>query len=108
MYKRQGSGVRAGLTTICNVHGYLISEGEKIPDEGRLVYRGIDIYDIVNGCLNENRYGFAEVCWLLLFGQLPTKEQLDTFNEVLIEARPVSYTHLRIMIKIINAGIFIL
>lgn len=89
-----GSGVRAGLTTICNVHGYLISEGEKIPDEGRLVYRGIDIYDIVNGCLNENRYGFAEVCWLLLFGQLPTKEQLDNFNEVLIEARqlPPNFT----------------
>ncbi|MDD3832885.1 MAG: citrate/2-methylcitrate synthase [Oscillospiraceae bacterium] len=82
-----GSGVVAGLTMICNVHGYVINEGEKSPVEGRLVYRGIDICDIVGGCSNENRFGFEETVWLLLFGTLPTKEQLKGFCELLSECR---------------------
>ena len=63
-----GTGVMAGLTHICNVHGYLIADGEKIPDEGRLTYRGINVKDIVDGCTRENRFGYEEVAWLLLFG----------------------------------------
>ena len=78
-----GTGVMAGLTLICNVHGYLIADGERIPDEGRLTYRGIDINNIVEGCVKENRFGFEEVAWLLLFGKLPTKEQLARFSQVL-------------------------
>ena len=53
-----GTGVMAGLTHICNVHGYLIADGEKIPDEGRLTYRGINVKDIVDGCTRENRFGY--------------------------------------------------
>ena len=97
MYKRyrvkrglrnaDGTGVMAGLTRICNVHGYLIDDGEKIPDEGRLTYRGYDINDIVNGCIRENRFGFEEVVWLLLFGRLPTRDQLDSFGRLLYENR---------------------
>ncbi len=82
-----GTGVMAGLTVICNVHGYLIADGERIPDEGKLTYRGIDINEIVNGCVKENRFGFEEVAWLLLFGKLPTKEQLGRFTKVLSENR---------------------
>ncbi len=78
-----GTGVMAGLTLICNVHGYLIADGERIPDEGKLTYRGIDINEIVDGCVKENRFGFEEVAWLLLFGKLPTKEQLEHFTQVL-------------------------
>ena len=78
-----GTGVMAGLTLICNVHGYLINDGERIPDEGKLTYRGIDIRDIVEGCRRDNRFGFEEVAWLLLFGKLPDREQLDTFCGVL-------------------------
>ena len=63
-----GTGVMAGLTTICNVHGYLIDDGERTPDHGKLTYRGIDINDIVEGCTKDNRFGFEEVVWLLLFG----------------------------------------
>ena len=63
-----GSGVMAGLTRICNVHGYVMNEGEKAPVEGRLIYRGIDINDLVGGCVSENRFGFEETAWLLLFG----------------------------------------
>ena len=47
---RDGTGVVAGLTHVCNVHGYLIDDGEKVPDEGRLSYRGLNVTDIVNGC----------------------------------------------------------
>lgn len=78
-----GTGVMAGLTTICNVHGYLIADGERIPDEGKLTYRGIDVNDIVNGCIADNRFGYEEVAWLLLFGELPSKEQLQTFVRTL-------------------------
>ena len=82
-----GTGVMAGLTLICNVHGYLIADGERIPDEGKLTYRGIDINDIVDGCVKENRFGFEEVAWLLLFGKLPTREQLEHFTQVLSSFR---------------------
>lgn len=78
-----GTGVMAGLTLICNVHGYLIDDGERIPDEGKLTYRGIDIQEIVDGCVAENRFGYEEVAWLLLFGKQPTREQLSSFCEVL-------------------------
>ena len=82
-----GTGVMAGLTLICNVHGYLIDDGEKIPDVGRLTYRGIDVMDIVDGCTAENRFGYEEVAWLLLFGKLPTKSQLERFCRVLNDRR---------------------
>ncbi len=74
-----GTGVLAGLTNICNVHGYVINEGEREPVEGRLSYRGIDVEDIVAGCVAESRFGFEETVYLLLFGQLPTKDELERF-----------------------------
>jgi len=82
-----GSGVMAGLTKICNVHGYVMNEGEKAPVPGRLIYRGIDIYDLVEGCQSENRFGFEETVWLLLFGKLPTTEQLAGFQDLLSSYR---------------------
>ncbi len=82
-----GSGVMAGLTQICNVHGYVMNEGEKSPVEGRLIYRGIDINDLVAGSVQENRFGFEEVAWLLLFGDLPTPDQLEKFTEILSSYR---------------------
>lgn len=72
-----GTGVMAGLSKICNVDGYYVKDGERVPQEGRLIYRGIDVIDIVNGCIREDRFGFEETVWLLLFGYLPTKEQLE-------------------------------
>lgn len=82
-----GTGVMAGLTLICNVHGYLIADGERIPDVGKLTYRGIDLNEIVDGCIAENRFGYEEVAWLLLFGKQPTKTQLDHFKNVLSSCR---------------------
>lgn len=82
-----GTGVMAGLTNICNVHGYIINEGEKEPMEGELIYRGYDIHDIVNRANKEDRYCFEEVIYLLLIGELPDKEQLDKFTQLLAERR---------------------
>lgn len=84
---RDGSGVMAGLTKVCSVEGYYMVDGERMPREGRLVYRGINVEDIVNGCKAENRFGFEEVVRLLLFGALPTTEQLEAFKTVLSVAR---------------------
>ena len=82
-----GTGVMAGLTHVCNVHGYLIADGDKIPDEGKLIYRGIDVKDIIYGCQSENRYCFEEIVWLLIFGQLPDKRQYDRISELVYENR---------------------
>ena len=78
-----GTGVMAGLTKICSVEGYFIDDGEKVPKDGVLKFRGIDINDIVDACEKENRFGFEEVVYLLLFGFLPTEKQLKMFKDLL-------------------------
>lgn len=94
-----GSGVLVGLTEIGEVHGYVMYEGEKKPDEGRLSYRGMDITDIVDGFQKDNRFGFEETCFLILFGELPNAVQLEEFNKVLGENRelPDNFTEDMIM-----------
>jgi citrate synthase len=82
-----GSGVLVGLTSIGDVHGYVIDEGEASPVEGRLRYRGIDIRDLTNGFQAEKRFGFEETAFLLLFGKLPTQTELSHFQELLAERR---------------------
>lgn len=79
-----GTGVLAGLTNICDVVGYQKdSDGNIIPADGHLLYRGIDLYDIVNEAVNSDRFLFEEVEWLLLLGTLPTKEELQMFQTML-------------------------
>lgn len=82
-----GTGVMAGLTRICSVEGYYILDGERIPKDGKLSYRGYDINDIVEGCIKDDRFGYEEVVWLLLFGDLPTNQQLYSLREVIAECR---------------------
>lgn len=82
-----GTGVMAGLTRICSVEGYYIIDGEKVPKDGKLSYRGYDINDIVKSVVKDDRFGFEEVVWLLLFGELPTEQQLVSLMEVLAECR---------------------
>ena len=83
-----GTGVLAGLTNVCDVVGYKKDqEGHVIPIPGRLIYRGVDINEIVNEAYRNDRFVFEEVIWLLLFGSLPTREQLDDFCEILAEHR---------------------
>ncbi|HEY9060333.1 MAG TPA: citrate/2-methylcitrate synthase [Pseudobacteroides sp.] len=78
-----GTGVLVGLTEVGDVHAYIMDENEKVPVEGRLRYRGVDIFDLVKGFQDEKRLGFEECVYLLLFGELPTKEELDTFSALL-------------------------
>lgn len=82
-----GTGVLVGLTEIGEVHGYIVDEGEKIPVEGRLLYRGINLEEIVRGFQKEKRHGFEEVCYLLLFGELPTADNLKKFQDLLGQLR---------------------
>ncbi|HAE53151.1 MAG TPA: citrate synthase [Ruminococcus sp.] len=74
-----GTGVVAGITNICNVHGYVLNEGEVEPIPGQLIYRGYSINDLVENVEEEDRYGFEETVFLLIFGHLPNKEELKTF-----------------------------
>ncbi|MCI8480709.1 MAG: citrate synthase [Oscillibacter sp.] len=78
-----GTGVIAGVTTIGDVDGYDLEDGKKIPRKGRLFYRGVSISDIIQQCIEENRFGFEETVYLLLFGQLPTASQLKEFQYLL-------------------------
>jgi len=80
---KDGTGVLVGLTEIGQVHGYILDEGEKIPVSGVLSYRGIDVKDIVSAFQQEERFGFEETAFLLLFGSLPTKQDLDDFSRQL-------------------------
>jgi citrate synthase len=82
-----GTGVLVGLTEIGDVRAYIFDEEEKVPMEGKLFYRGMEINDIVHGFQAEKRFGFEECCYLLLFGELPDKAQLEEFHGLLGELR---------------------
>ena len=82
-----GTGVMAGITKVCSAEGYYIVDGEKLPKIGRLIYRGVDLDNIVNACISENRFGFEETVFLLLFGKLPTRAQLEAFTNTLAHCR---------------------
>lgn len=89
-----GSGVLVGLTKIGDAHGYLLDEGEKQPDEGVLRYRGINVNHLIRGCQAEKRFGYEETVYLLLFGKLPTKAELEAFSGYLgtIRCLPNNFT----------------
>ena len=82
-----GTGVMAGLTSVGQVEGYYISDGEKLPMEGQLKYRGYQLNDLVRNCEEEKRFGFEEITYLLLFGHLPTMETLKNFETLIGELR---------------------
>lgn len=94
-----GSGVIAGITNISNVHGYMMNEGDKVPVEGQLTFRGYNIYDLLSDASPEKRFGFEEVAYLLMLGSLPTQDQLDQFIAAIDEQRelPDGFTADRIM-----------
>ena len=85
------TGVMAGLTAVGQVSGYYLDDGEKTPAEGKLKYRGYNIKDIVENCEKENRFGYEEVVYLLLFGELPDRDKLQKFTELMGELRELPY-----------------
>ncbi|WP_099468285.1 citrate/2-methylcitrate synthase [Konateibacter massiliensis] len=90
-----GKGVLAGLTDIAEVKAYTIEDHELVPCEGKLYYRGIDVEDIVKGFIDDDRFGFEEVTYLLLFGKLPTKKELIDFTTVLANYRTLPTSFVR-------------
>ena len=85
-----GSGVLVGLTKISDVTGYEKKDGVFTPLDGRLAYRGIKIEEIVDAISKENRHGFEEIVFLLLFGKLPKREELEYFNELMVSNRDLA------------------
>ena len=90
-----GKGVLAGLTEISEILSYTIQDSDMIPCEGKLFYRGIDIEQIVKGFIKEKRFGFEEVIYLLLFGQLPVTSELDNFTNLLASYRTLPTSFVR-------------
>lgn len=91
-----GQGVLVGLTEISDIISHKVNEnGERIPCEGELYYRGILIDDIVKGFVKEKRFGFEETTYLLLFGELPTTNQLGEFNKILGNYRSLPLSFVR-------------
>ena len=78
-----GTGVMAGVTQIGSVLGYYVQDGERVPAPGKLLYRGIDVEELIQGFVGEGRFGFEETAYLLLFGALPTRAQLEGFQALL-------------------------
>ena len=82
-----GKGVLAGLTHIGNVVAYKMVDGQSVPCDGKLYYRGVDVEALVEGFDKDDRPGFEETVYLLLFGQLPDKKQLEDFSQLLADLR---------------------
>ena len=78
-----GTGVLVGLTRVGDVHGYEIKDGKKAAVPGKLFYRGVDVEEIISAAVKNKRFAFEETVYLLMFGQLPTWEQLNSFNSLL-------------------------
>ncbi len=78
-----GRGVLVGLTNVGDVHSYIIDESELVPVAGRLTYRGINIEDLTKHAVAEGRMGFEETSFLLLFGHLPTSEELNYYQALI-------------------------
>ena len=90
-----GKGVLTGLTEISKIQSYTLVDCEMVPCEGKLYYHGVDIEDIVSGFIKEKRFGYEETLYLLLFGTLPTQEQLDQLNHLLEEYRSLPTSFVR-------------
>ncbi len=89
-----GTGVMIGCTKVGNVLGYHMVDGDREPMEGRLIYRGYDLTELVDAYIREGRFGFSETAYLLLFGNLPTPNQLAMFESLLHDctALPENFT----------------
>ncbi|HPU17421.1 MAG TPA: citrate/2-methylcitrate synthase, partial [Bacillota bacterium] len=101
-----GQGVLTGLTDISTVNATKVVDGVRVPIPGELMYRGINVYDLVNGFLSDGHFGFEETVYLLLFGNLPNKQQLDEFTDMLAEYRTLPTNFVRdVIMKAPNADI---
>ena len=98
-------GVLAGLTQISNVQATKIVDGKEVPCAGKLSYRGYDIKDLTKGFINDRRFGFEEVTYLLLFGKLPNQEELNEFSGILANQRQLPRNFVRDIICLCISGL---
>ena len=82
-----GKGVLTGLTDISTIKQNELIDGKLVPCDGELYYRGYNVRDIIKGIRTDNRFGFEEVVYLLLFGEMPTKDELKNFKSLLVQYR---------------------
>jgi len=90
-----GKGVLTGLTEVSEIISYKLVDGKEHPCEGKLYYRGIDVEKIVAGLIDEDRFGFEEVAYLLMFGQLPDARELDRFTQIIANYRSLPTSFVR-------------
>lgn len=91
-----GKGVLAGLTEISEIHAYdTLPDGESVPCDGVLYYHGYNVEDLIRGFVADNRFGFEEITYLLMFGELPNKAQLKVFNTTLAKLRTIPPSFVR-------------
>lgn len=90
-----GKGVLTGLTEISEIQSFIKEGDQLVPTEGKLFFRGIDVEQIIEGIEKEKRFGFEEVTYLLLFGELPTKEELGDFTKLLASYRTLPTNFVR-------------
>lgn len=99
-----GNGVLTGLTEISEIRSSKMVDGKKVPCEGKLFYRGVDVEDIVKGFVREKRYGYEETVYLLLFGSLPNRQELTDFSALLARYRSLPTNFVRdVILKAPNA-----
>ncbi len=101
---KSGRGVLTGLTEIGEVKSYTIDDGEMIPCEGKLYYHGYDIEQLVEGFTKDNRFGFEETVYILLFGKQPNKKELDEFSALLADYRTLPIGFVRDIIMKAPSG----
>ena len=90
-----GKGVLTGLTEISEIRATKSVDGESVPCEGTLFYRGYNVEELIRGARADGRFGFEETVYLLLFGQLPTKKELEEFCKVLSKYRSLPSSFVR-------------
>ncbi len=90
-----GKGVLAGLTEISEVRSTVVKDGVSVPCDGELFYRGINVKSIIDGFVKDKRFGFEEIVYLLLYGELPNKKQFDDFSRLLGEYRTLPTNFVR-------------
>lgn len=101
-----GRGVLTGLTEISTINSSKTVDGKNIPCEGELYYRGININDLVNGFYGDDRFGYEETVYLLLFGKLPDREELTSFEQLLAKYRSLPTNFVRdVIMKAPNGDI---
>ena len=100
-----GKGVLTGLTDISTITQNKLVDGKLVPCEGELRYRGYNVKDIVDGILEDDRFGFEEVTYLLLFGDMPNEEQLKDFKKLLVQYRTLPQHFVRdVILKATSNG----